>query len=99
MTRPPANLDSTKAHGPVSDSVAPAVAASVAPTPSVVAAATVAEISHDPLAPPEAADLVEEAVDDASLDPETSETVADRLAPEDAPYDPMVHAETSDILE
>ncbi|KAK8684260.1 hypothetical protein V6N13_040290 [Hibiscus sabdariffa] len=96
---PPANLDSTKAHGPDSESVAPAVAASVAPTPSVPVAAAVAEIPHDPLAPPEVADLVEEAVDDASLDPKTSKTAADRLAPEDAPYDPMVHMEIADMLE
>ncbi|KAK8660310.1 hypothetical protein V6N13_051238 [Hibiscus sabdariffa] len=96
---PPANLDSTKAHGSDSDSVAPAVAASVAPTPSVPASATVAEILHDPLAPSEAANFVGETVDDASLDPETSEIAVDRLAPEDAPYDPMVHTETSDMLE
>ncbi|KAK9033386.1 hypothetical protein V6N11_018419 [Hibiscus sabdariffa] len=71
-----------------------AVVASMAPTPSVTAAAVAADILHDPLAPPEAADVVEEAVDDASLDPETSETAADRLASEDAPYDPVVHTDT-----
>ncbi|KAK8663290.1 hypothetical protein V6N13_083113 [Hibiscus sabdariffa] len=63
---PPANLDSAKARGPDSDPVAPAVAASVAPTPSVPVAATAAESPHGPLAPTEATNLVEEAVDDAS---------------------------------
>ncbi|KAK8482168.1 hypothetical protein V6N11_064410 [Hibiscus sabdariffa] len=71
----------------------------MAPTPSVPAATAVAEIPHDPLAPPKAADVVDEAVDDASLDSETSKTAADRLAPEDASYDPMVHTETPDMLE
>ncbi|KAK8684215.1 hypothetical protein V6N13_040245, partial [Hibiscus sabdariffa] len=81
----PAKLDSTKAHGPDSDSVA----ASVAPTPSVQATAVATDIPHDPLVHPEAADVVEEAVDDASLDPETFETAVDQLASEDVPYDPM----------
>ncbi|KAK8684216.1 hypothetical protein V6N13_040246 [Hibiscus sabdariffa] len=79
--------------------MAPAVAAFVAPAPCMPVAAAVAEILHDPLAPSEAVDLVEEAVDDTSLDPETSETAADRLTPGDAPYDPMLHTETSDMLE
>ncbi|KAK8560335.1 hypothetical protein V6N13_116315 [Hibiscus sabdariffa] len=96
---PLANLDSAKARGPDSDPVASAVAASVAPTPFVPVAATAAESPHGPLAPPEAANLVEEAVYDASLDPETSETAAYRSAPKDAPYDPMVHTETFDMLE
>ncbi|KAK8681079.1 hypothetical protein V6N13_053486 [Hibiscus sabdariffa] len=62
---PPAKLDSTKAHGPDWDFVAPAVAAFMALTPSVQAAAVAADIPHDPLVHPEAADVVEEAVDDA----------------------------------
>ncbi|KAK8671961.1 hypothetical protein V6N13_110339 [Hibiscus sabdariffa] len=73
---PPANLDSAKARGPDSDPVAPVVVASVAPTPSMPVVAMAAESPHGPLAPHEAANLVEEAVDDASLDPETSETAA-----------------------
>ncbi|KAK8560317.1 hypothetical protein V6N13_116297 [Hibiscus sabdariffa] len=58
---PPANLDSAKARGRTQTPVAPAVAASMAPTPSVPVAATAAESPHGPLAPPEAANLVEEA--------------------------------------
>ncbi|KAK8574315.1 hypothetical protein V6N13_016116 [Hibiscus sabdariffa] len=96
---PPAHLDSTRANAPASDPVAPVVAAPAAQTPPVPVAASDAENLHGPSAPFEAADLVEEAVDDASLEPETSETAADRSAPEDAPYDPMVHTETSDMLE
>ncbi|KAK8697873.1 hypothetical protein V6N13_114008 [Hibiscus sabdariffa] len=95
LRRPPAKLDSTNAPGLTSDSVA----ASVAPTPSVQAAAMTKDISHDPLVHTEATDVVEEAVEDASLDPKTSETVADRLASEDVPYDPMIHTDTSDMME
>ncbi|KAK8480314.1 hypothetical protein V6N11_027630 [Hibiscus sabdariffa] len=57
------------------------------------------DIPHDPLFHPKAADVVEEAVEDASLDPETSETAADRLAFEDVPYDPMIHTDTSDMMQ
>ncbi|KAK8681078.1 hypothetical protein V6N13_053485 [Hibiscus sabdariffa] len=96
---PPAHIDPAKAHDPDSDPMAPAVAASVAQTPSIPVAATDAENLHGPLAPSEAAYLVEEVIDDASLDLEKSETAADRSAPEDAPYDPMVHTKTFDMLE
>ncbi|KAK8684227.1 hypothetical protein V6N13_040257 [Hibiscus sabdariffa] len=95
LRRPPAKLDSTKVPGPASDSGA----SSVAPTPSVQAAAMIKDIPHDPLVHPEATDVVEEAVEDASLDPEISETAADRLASEDVPYDPMIHTDTSDMME
>ncbi|KAK8660317.1 hypothetical protein V6N13_051245 [Hibiscus sabdariffa] len=96
---PLAHLDSTKANAPTSDPVAPVVAAPAAQTPPTPVAASDAENLHGPSAPSEVADLVEKTVDDASLEPETSETAADHLAPEDAPYDPMVHTETSDLLE
>ncbi|KAK8625703.1 hypothetical protein V6N13_056864 [Hibiscus sabdariffa] len=96
---PPAHTDPTKAHDPDSDPMAPAVAAFVAQTPSVPVAAMDAENLHGPLAPSKAADLVEETIDDAFLDPENSETAAVRSAPEDAPYDPMVHTETSNMME
>ncbi|KAK8671963.1 hypothetical protein V6N13_110341 [Hibiscus sabdariffa] len=96
---PPAHLDSTRANAPASDPVAPVFTAPVAQTPPAPVAASDAETLHDPSTPSEAADLVEEVVDDASLEPETSETAADRSAPEDAPYDPMVHTETFDMLE
>ncbi|KAK9045760.1 hypothetical protein V6N11_051668 [Hibiscus sabdariffa] len=96
---PPTHIDPAKAHDLDLDPMAPAVAASVAQTPFVPVAATGAENLHGPLASSEAVELVEEAIDDASLDPENSETAADQSAPEDAPYDPMVHTETSDMLE
>ncbi|KAK8510767.1 hypothetical protein V6N12_020307 [Hibiscus sabdariffa] len=66
---PPTKFDSTKAPGPASDSVAPSVAASMAPTPLVQAATMTKDIPHDPLVHPEDTDMVEEAVEDASLDP------------------------------
>ncbi|KAK8502976.1 hypothetical protein V6N12_001605 [Hibiscus sabdariffa] len=75
------------------------VAGPAAQAPPTPVAASDAENLHGSSASSEAADLGEEAVDDASLEPDTSETAADRSAPEDAPYDPMVHTETSDMLE
>ncbi|KAK8512391.1 hypothetical protein V6N13_116313 [Hibiscus sabdariffa] len=75
------------------------MAASVAPTPSVQAAAMTKDIPNDHMVHTKASDVVEEAVEDASLDPETSETAADRLAYEDVPYDPMIHNDTSDMME
>ncbi|KAK8660311.1 hypothetical protein V6N13_051239 [Hibiscus sabdariffa] len=95
---PPTYDEPAEAHATVSNPVAPAVAASVVKAPSTPVAETDADNLCSPLAPFEAADLVEDAVV-APLDPENSETAADRLAPEDAPYDPMVHTETSDMLE
>ncbi|KAK8663266.1 hypothetical protein V6N13_083089 [Hibiscus sabdariffa] len=62
------------------------------------AAALIADNPPDSLAPSGNADLVE-AVDEASPEPDASELAADRSNPEDAPYDPMVHTETSDMLE
>ncbi|KAK8480292.1 hypothetical protein V6N13_123218 [Hibiscus sabdariffa] len=75
------------------------MAASVAPTPSVKAAAMTKDILNDPMIHTEATDVVEEAVEDASLDPKTPETAADRLASEDVPYDSMIHTDTSDMME
>ncbi|KAK8523046.1 hypothetical protein V6N13_076270 [Hibiscus sabdariffa] len=95
---PPTRGEPVEAHAPVSDPVAPAVAATVAKAPPAPAAETDADNLRSPLAPSEAFDLVEDAVD-TPLDPENSETAADRSAPEDAPYDPIVHTETSDMLE
>ncbi|KAK8660326.1 hypothetical protein V6N13_051254 [Hibiscus sabdariffa] len=95
---PPTRDEPTEAHAPVSDPVAPTVAASVAKAPSAQVAETDADNLRSPLAPSEAANLVEDTVD-ALLDPKNSEIAADRSAPEDAPYDPMVHTETSDMLE
>ncbi|KAK9033384.1 hypothetical protein V6N11_018417 [Hibiscus sabdariffa] len=57
------------------------------------------DIPHDHMVHTNTSDVVEEAVEEASLDPENSETAADRLASEDVPYDPMVHNDTSDMME
>ncbi|KAK9031891.1 hypothetical protein V6N11_056177 [Hibiscus sabdariffa] len=57
------------------------------------------DIPNDLMVHTEATDVVEEAVEDASLDPETSETGVDRLASEDVPYDPMIHTDTSGMME
>ncbi|KAK8554930.1 hypothetical protein V6N13_016184 [Hibiscus sabdariffa] len=75
------------------------MAAFVAPTPSMQVAAMTKDIPHDPLVQTEATDVVEEAIEDASLDPDTSKTAADLLASEDVPYDPMIHTDTSDMME
>ncbi|KAK8694630.1 hypothetical protein V6N13_072177 [Hibiscus sabdariffa] len=95
---PPTRDEPAEAHAPVSNPVAPAVAAPVAKPPSAPVAETDADNLRSPLAFSEAVDLVEDAVDDP-LDQENSKTAADRSTPEDAPYDPMVHTETSDMLE
>ncbi|KAK8555695.1 hypothetical protein V6N13_025818 [Hibiscus sabdariffa] len=82
-----------------SSSVATTGVASEAPTSSVQATVVTKDVPHDPMIHTEASDVVEEAVEDASLDPENFETAADRLAPEDAPYDPMIHNDMSNMLE
>ncbi|KAK8663264.1 hypothetical protein V6N13_083087 [Hibiscus sabdariffa] len=79
--------------------MATSVATFVAPIPSVQAAAMTKDIPNDPMVHTEASDVVEEAVEDASLDPETSETAADLLVSEDVPYDPMIHTDTYDMME
>ncbi|KAK8487661.1 hypothetical protein V6N11_069104 [Hibiscus sabdariffa] len=71
----------------------------MAPTSSVQAAAMTKDIPYDPMAHIEASDVVEEAVEDASLALKTSEKAVDRLASEDVPYDPMIHNDTSDMME
>ncbi|KAK8681167.1 hypothetical protein V6N13_053574 [Hibiscus sabdariffa] len=96
---PPVHPDSTRANAPASDPVAPVVAAPAARTPPALVAASDADNLHGSSAPSKTADLVEEAVDDASLEPDALETAADRSTPDDAPYDPMVHTETFDMLE
>ncbi|KAK8713408.1 hypothetical protein V6N13_148626 [Hibiscus sabdariffa] len=96
---PSIHPDSTRAATPASDHVISVVAApATRASPAPVAASNAANL-HGPSAPSEAADLVHEATGDASLDPDASKTAADRLTPDDAPYDPMVHTETSDMLE
>ncbi|KAK8972955.1 hypothetical protein V6N11_031143 [Hibiscus sabdariffa] len=51
----------------------------------VQATAMTKDMLHDPMVHTDASDVVEEAVEDASLDLENSETAADRLASEDVP--------------
>ncbi|KAK9045757.1 hypothetical protein V6N11_051665 [Hibiscus sabdariffa] len=51
------------------------------------------DIPHDPMVHTDTSNVVEEAVEDVSLDPENSETAADRLASEDVPYDPMANSD------
>ncbi|KAK8663261.1 hypothetical protein V6N13_083084 [Hibiscus sabdariffa] len=97
--RPSVHPDSTQANAPASNPVAPVVTAPAARTPLAPAAASDADNLHGSSAPSESADLVEEAVADASLELDALETAADRSTPDDAPYDPMVHTETSDMLE
>ncbi|KAK8544226.1 hypothetical protein V6N13_110254 [Hibiscus sabdariffa] len=87
----------TNASAP--DPVVPIVAASVARTPPAPAATSVADNPHDSSVPSETADLVDDVVDDASPVPDASELAAARSNPDEAPYDPMVHTETSDMLE
>ncbi|KAK8681071.1 hypothetical protein V6N13_053478 [Hibiscus sabdariffa] len=96
---PPVHPGSTKANAPASDPVVPVVVAPVARTPPAPVMASDAHNPHGSSAPSETADLVEEAVDDASLEPDASEIAVDRSTLDDAPYDPMVHTETSDMLE
>ncbi|KAK8555689.1 hypothetical protein V6N13_025812 [Hibiscus sabdariffa] len=96
---PPVHPDSTRANAPASDPMAPVVAAPAVRIPPAPVTASDADNLHGSSAPSETADLVEEAVDDASLEPDALETTADRSTPDDAPYDPMVHTETSDMLE
>ncbi|KAL4318995.1 hypothetical protein GQ457_18G000180 [Hibiscus cannabinus] len=96
---PSVHPDTTRAVAPASDPVVPVVAAPVTRTPPAPVATPDAANLHGPSAPFETADLVGEALDDASLDLDASEAPADRSTPDDAPYDPMVHTETSDMLE
>ncbi|KAK8713425.1 hypothetical protein V6N13_148643 [Hibiscus sabdariffa] len=91
--------DSTRAATPASGPVIPVVAApATRASPTPVAASDAANL-HGPSAPSEAGDLVQKATGDASLDPDASEMAANRSTPDDAPHDPMVHTETSDMLE
>ncbi|KAK8681175.1 hypothetical protein V6N13_053582 [Hibiscus sabdariffa] len=119
----PTEVASAAAPLPASDSVAASLApenstaptdrlVSSAPTSSVQATAVTKDVPHDPMVHTDASDMLEEAIEDASLVPENSATVVDRLASsvpissvpdtavtEDVPYDPMVHNDTSDMLE
>ncbi|KAK8503531.1 hypothetical protein V6N12_005739 [Hibiscus sabdariffa] len=90
----PTEVASTDAPHPASDSVAASLApadrlVSSAPTTLVQATAVTEDIPHDLMVQTDTSDMVEKAIEDASLDLENFETAADRLASEDVPYDPM----------
>ncbi|KAK8510752.1 hypothetical protein V6N12_020292 [Hibiscus sabdariffa] len=92
----PTEVASADAPRLASDSVAASLApadqlVSSAPISSVQATAVTKDIPHDPMFHTDTSDMVEEAVEDASLDLKNSETAADRLASEDIPYDPMAN--------
>ncbi|KAK9033381.1 hypothetical protein V6N11_018414 [Hibiscus sabdariffa] len=53
---------------------------SSAPTSSVQATAVTKDVPHDPMVHTDTSDMLEEAIEDASLVPENSATTADRLA-------------------
>ncbi|KAK9003719.1 hypothetical protein V6N11_084351 [Hibiscus sabdariffa] len=100
----PTEVTFADAPRPASNSVAAFLApanrlVSSAPTSSVQATTVTKDIPHDPMVHTDNSDMVEEAIEDASLDPENSETATARLASEDVPYDPMVHNDTSDMME
>ncbi|KAK8681077.1 hypothetical protein V6N13_053484 [Hibiscus sabdariffa] len=96
---PPVHPASTRANALALDPVVPVVAAPAARTPPAPVAASDVDNLHGSSALSETADLVEEAVADASLEPDAPESAVDRSTPNDAPYDPMAHTETSDMLE
>ncbi|KAK8498736.1 hypothetical protein V6N12_042944 [Hibiscus sabdariffa] len=100
----PTEVASAVALHPASDSVAASLApadrlVSSAPTSSVQAIAVTKDVPHDPMVQTNTSDMLEEAIEDASLVLENSATATDWLASEDVPYDPMVHNDTSDMLE
>ncbi|KAK8663297.1 hypothetical protein V6N13_083120 [Hibiscus sabdariffa] len=88
----------TNASVSASEPVVPIVAAPAVRTPSP-AATSLADTPPDLSAPSGKADLMDEALDEASPDQDASDLAADKSIPDDAPYDPMVHNETSDMLE
>ncbi|KAK8487662.1 hypothetical protein V6N11_069105 [Hibiscus sabdariffa] len=100
----PTEVTFAAAPRPASDSVVASLApadrlVSSAPTSSVQATAVTKDVPHDPMVQTDTSDMLEEAIEDASLVPENSATATNRLASEDVPYDPMVHNDTSDMLE
>ncbi|KAK8560326.1 hypothetical protein V6N13_116306 [Hibiscus sabdariffa] len=76
----------------------PAVAAHATRTPPAPVATPDASLRGPP-ASSTTADLVGEVVGDPSSAQDAPEVSADRSTPDDAPYDPMVHTKTSDMLE
>ncbi|KAL4340942.1 hypothetical protein GQ457_08G031580 [Hibiscus cannabinus] len=80
--------DSTRTAAPALAPEVPVVAAPVTQTPPAPVATPDANL-RGPSASSETADLVGEAVDDASPDQDASEAADGRSTPDDAPYDPM----------
>ncbi|KAK8485580.1 hypothetical protein V6N11_066701 [Hibiscus sabdariffa] len=83
----PTEVASVDAPRPTSDSVDASLApadrlVSSALNSSVQATTVIKDIPHDPMVHTDISDLMEEAVEDAPLDPKNSETAADRLASE-----------------
>ncbi|KAL4325504.1 hypothetical protein GQ457_11G026770 [Hibiscus cannabinus] len=79
---------------------APVAVDSAAEGPSVWPASNGTDASvlaPEPVVPTMATPV--EAIDETSSDPNASEMAADRSNPDDTPYDPMVHIETSNMLE
>ncbi|KAK9003718.1 hypothetical protein V6N11_084350 [Hibiscus sabdariffa] len=86
----PTEVTSADAPHPASNSVAASLApadrlVSSTPTSSVQATAVTKDIPQDPMVHTDNSDMVEEAIEDASLDSENSETATDRLASKDVP--------------
>ncbi|KAL4325747.1 hypothetical protein GQ457_11G028050 [Hibiscus cannabinus] len=84
----------TNASASTPDPVVPIVA-----TPAVRTPPPATDNQPDLSAPLGKDDLVGDALDEASPEQDASDLAADRSFPDDAPYDPMVHNETSDMLE
>ncbi|KAK8495847.1 hypothetical protein V6N12_073997 [Hibiscus sabdariffa] len=94
----PTEVASADAPRPASDSVAASLAladrlVSSVLTSSLQTTAVTKDIPHDPMVHTDTSDLVEEAVEDAPLDPENSEMAVDRLASEDVSHDPMANSD------
>ncbi|KAK8574634.1 hypothetical protein V6N13_034120 [Hibiscus sabdariffa] len=90
--------DSARVAAPALVPEVPAVAAHATRTPPAPVATLDASL-RGPSASSATAYLVGEAVGDPSPGQDAPEVAADRSIPDDAPYDPMVHTETSDMLE
>ncbi|KAL4281630.1 hypothetical protein GQ457_03G016880 [Hibiscus cannabinus] len=88
----------TDASVSAQEPIVPIVVAPVVRTPPP-AATSPADNPSDLSAPSGKVDLVEEALDETSPYQDASELAADRSTPDDVLYDPMVHNETSDMLE
>ncbi|KAK9007100.1 hypothetical protein V6N11_050933 [Hibiscus sabdariffa] len=96
---PPVRPGSDGTTASVPEPVIPTAAAPMARSPPTPAEASVAANPRDSSVPSETPDPAEEVGDDASPEPDASDVAADRSNLTDAPYDPMVHTETSDMLE